>query len=325
MATIRDVAQVAGVSVASVSRYMNQKGYVSQDSAKRIQEAIQTLNYVPNEIARSLNSKSSRIVGVLVPDLTNPYFPLIIKGIEDGLRQDDYMMILANTEEDQALSKDLMKSLLQYNISGLIKMDQEMMEETYSVPYVAIDRASKQDKFSVLTNDFEGGSMQGKRLLKTDASSVLIMSGPQHLQVAQERLKGLESVLDKSHLQRQYWPIESYKAGFAKELVCKILDANLSFDSLVAANDIYALAFIKEAQSRGIRIPEDIQVIGYDGIAFGEYASPSLTTIQQPAYEIGYEASRMLVNLMQGLERQDAQSHLKLQPHLVERKSLRIE
>lgn len=323
MATIRDVAQVAGVSVASVSRYMNQKGYVSQDTARRIQEAIHSLNYVPNEIARSLNSKSTRMVGVLVPDLTNPYFPLIIKGIEDGLRQADYMMILANTEEDQALSSKLIKSLLQYNISGLIKMDQAYLEEIEQVPYVAIDRTSTQDPYSVLTDDFEGGRLQGERLLHTDVKSLLIMSGPQHLQVAQDRLKGLESVLEKTLLQRQYWFIDSYRAEFARKVASEILATDLTFDTLVAANDIYALAFIKEAQARGIQVPEEIQVIGYDGIAFGEYASPALTTIQQPAYEIGYEASCLLVNLMQATDRAESSSQLKLQPQLIERKSLR--
>ena len=323
MATIRDVAEEANVSVATVSRYLNNKGYVGLDTKRKLNLAIQKLNYVPNEIARSLNKQASKIIGLIIPDLSNPYFPVIIRGAEMCAKEHGYMLILGNTEGQISTGAQFINFFQQYNISGLIKLDGDLVDIPKHIYTVAIDRIQENDCFAVVTDDYCGGQLAADAIINTQYNKVLVMSGPSHLKVAQERLSGIKMVFEHHDVDYQIYETLSYQNEFAEETAQKVLAKFPDVDTIIASNDIYALALIKEAQIRGYNVPKDIQVMGYDGIVFGEYSHPALTTIHQPAFDIGYQGVKLLIRRLNQDDTLSSHEILKLKPNILERHSLR--
>lgn len=309
MATIRDVAKLAQVSTATVSRHINKSGYVSELAGHKIDLAIRQLDYQPNEIARSLSAKSSKMIGLIIPDITNPYFPQLVRGVQDGALDQGYMLIVGNSEADTTLLSDYRAFFKHHNVNGIIKVDDEQNFLTDDMHVVAVDRISIYDKYGVLMDDVQSGLYIAEAIKKTDARNVLIMRSPRS-HYRQDRFWVLERELAKANIAYQSFQSETYQVKHREKISRDILDHYSHFDTFVALNDLFALAFMKEAQSRGIRIPQDIQVIGYDGLDFSNYSSPALTTVRQPTYQIGYEAADLLIKLM---------SHEQIRPPFIKR------
>lgn len=321
MITIKQVAEYAGVSVATVSRALNDSGYVGKESRKKVEEAVEALGYFPNEVARSLFQKTSRMLGLLLPDISNPYFPLLAKGVEDCAQKNGYMVILGNVEEDADKEEMYVKFFSQYNISGILSAASGKKAYTAQVPQVLLDRALEGENYSVSTDDTFGGELAGQAVVDAGAREIIVMAGPRKVSGARDRLSGILSVLNKEQVSYKVLETETFNVDKAEATAQKLFDTFDTFDTVIANNDVFALAVMKEAIKRGFSIPEDIQIIGYDDMLFSRLMYPGLTTVAQPAYEVGYKGAKMLIDLIE--KKTIADKRVKLEPELIRRDSLR--
>lgn len=298
VATIKEVAKHAGVSVASVSRYINKNGYVRAETGEKIAEAIRALDYVPNEVARSLFQKKSKFIGVLLPDIANPYFPLLAKGIEETLIKNGYMMLLANTSDSEEQLNQYITTLLQNNVSGIITA--LPIRPLKDVSVIGIDRVYDGEIDKVLPDDYLGGKLIGEEIRKTVFKKILIITGNLSFKSAKRRLDGLVDVLKKEKILFEIYETVSFNVDEVDKISEEFFDKYSTFDTVIASNDYLALKIMQKAQQRGIHVPKDLQIMGYDGIPFSEMTYPKLTTIKQPVYEIGETAATLMMANLSG-------------------------
>ncbi|MBT2731031.1 LacI family DNA-binding transcriptional regulator [Carnobacterium sp. ISL-102] len=299
MTTIKEVAKLAGVSVATVSRALNNSGYVSEAARKKVEAAVEELNFYPNEVARSLYQKKSKLIGLLLPDIANPFFPLIAKGVEDGVNQRGYSLLLGNVEDDLEKEKDYLKIFLQNNIAGVISAVQGDAKEIKKMPFVTLDRVESDRDLAVHSDDYTGGMLAAEVIADRDPKEIVIMVGPKDVPSSAMRLAGNEKVLQERHLDYQLFQTQSYKFELAEQTAQQFFETFPQADSVIASNDVYAIALMKEASKRGQRIPEEFQIIGYDDMPFSRMMYPGLSTIAQPAYEIGYKGAELLCDILE--------------------------
>lgn len=298
MATIKDVAKKSGVSVASVSRYINKKGYVGKETALLIQAAIDELHYRPNEVARSLYQKKSKLIGLLVPDISNPFFPLLAKGVEDEVRRAGYTLILGNVGESAEVADDYLQTFVGNNVSGVISTIS--IDNDYSLPHILLDREWEDKKNTVVADHYQGGVITANEILKTSFKKIVIMVGPLEVKNTAFRLQGMRDVFDKEQVSYELMYTETFDSGSLNETTAAFFEEFGDADTVTASNDIYALALMKGCRQLGKKVPQDLQIIGYDGISFVTMSHPQLTTINQPAYEMGQLAAAKLLKKIHG-------------------------
>ncbi|SCY02457.1 transcriptional regulator, LacI family [Paenibacillus polysaccharolyticus] len=301
MTTIKDVANLAGVSVATVSRVINDRGYVHADTRKKVEEAVKALHFSPNEVARSLYTRKSKLIGLLLPDIANPYFPQLARGVEDRMQEQDYRLIFGNSDEDEGKEQDYIQTFIQNNVVGVISSTNyphSSIYEKLKIPVVFLDRTSL-DRPSVYADGREGGRLAAKEIIKRGSKRITVMQGPSHIRPAQDRFEGAIEVIRQAGLNHEVIQTTSFsfnEAGvWAEELFRKFPDT----DGVIASNDIAAMAVLHEAYRIGRNVPIDVQVIGFDDIPMSGLLSPALSTIRQPAYEMGREAAGLLIQLVE--------------------------
>ncbi|WP_314063977.1 LacI family DNA-binding transcriptional regulator [uncultured Vagococcus sp.] len=321
MATIKDVAKLANVSVATVSRYMNSNGYVSEKAAKQVAKAIETLDYQPNEVARSLFQKKSKLIGLLIPDITNPFFPLLAKGIEDGLNDLGYTLILGNVEENERKQESYLSTFINNQVAGVISASFVRKPLLKGIPYVVVDRISQRDKYSVASDDFLGGKLAAEAVLETGFKRVTVMVGPRELPGSEKRLAGIEHVFLEHGVSYQLFETKTFEFGSGTLIAQELFEKFPETDTVIASNDVFALSVIHEARKRGLSVPEDLQIIGYDDIPFSAMTYPQLTTISQPAYELGIQAANLLHKVIE--DETYHKENIVLPVQFVERQTLR--
>ena len=300
MATIKDVAKLANVSVATVSRYLNKSGYVGDQAKQAIEQAIATLEYRPNQIARSLTKKQLKTIGLIVPDITNPFFPELARAIEDVALKEGYTVILCNSDEQREKELQYIESLQQKYIAGFIIATNQLPKEQYrslNVPVVLLDRVLDADLPSVTSQNELGAKMAVDYLIEKQAQEILFISGPNDLEPVQQRLAGFKKATVGM-------TIHIYESPFdfiaAEKVAFDALRKHPTVDAVFASSDIIAFGVLKAANKLKIAVPKDLQVIGFDGIALGEIVTPGLTTIAQDIYALGETAANMLVTLIKG-------------------------
>ncbi|MEK5057279.1 LacI family DNA-binding transcriptional regulator [Paenibacillus shunpengii] len=308
MATIKDVARQAGVSVATVSRVLNSAGYVHEDTRKKVEDAILALNYSPNEVARSLYKRKSKLIGLLIPDITNPYFPQIARGVEDEMRENDYRIIIGNSDENEQKELEYLQTFTQNNVVGVITLTNNPDTNTYasfSLPVVFLDRTSH-DKPSVYADGWQGGRLAAEAIIAGGSREVTVMQGPAHVKPAQDRYQGALDALKEAGMDYHVIQTSSFSFHNVDRLATNLFDTYPSTDGIIASNDLAAIAVIHEAVRRGRRVPEDVQIVGFDDIPISGLLSPALSTIRQPAYEMGRAAARLLINLIDNKHNMEA-------------------
>ncbi|KGP90251.1 LacI family transcriptional regulator [Pontibacillus chungwhensis BH030062] len=297
MITIKDVAREAGVSVATVSRVLNENGYVGEETKKKVLKAMNSLNYSPNEVARSLYKRESKLIGLLLPDITNPFFPQLARGIEDTVNQSGYRLLLGNSDEELEKELDYIQTFVQNNVVGMISATNHVDQNIYDalqIPLVLLDRTTDQYP-SVYSDGREGGRLAARTLVDKGARRVTLMKGPAHVKPAQDRFKGAVDVLSDADIDFSVLATTSYSFEDAKGWAEELFQKYPNTDGVIASNDIVGIAIIHEALRLGKRIPEDLQIIGYDDIPQSSLSYPPLSTIRQPAYEMGQAAAELLL------------------------------
>ncbi|UUD42333.1 MULTISPECIES: LacI family DNA-binding transcriptional regulator [Bacillus] len=300
MATIKDVAKAAQVSVATVSRVLNDTGYVHTDTKIRVTQAMQELNYFPNEVARSLFNRESRLIGLILPDITNPFFPQLARGVEDEIHAHGFRLLFGNSDEDREKELAYLQTFKQNQVVGVIAVTNEPESDMYNddLPVVFLDRTVPNAP-SVFADAATGGKMAAMELIKRGSRQITLLKGPSHLQTARQRFKGALDILTEKGVDFHVMSNASFSFQEARKSAKALFQLYPETDGIIASNDIVATAVIHEALRIGIAIPDEVQIIGFDDIPQSELLFPSLSTIRQPAYDMGKEAAKLLIKFIQ--------------------------
>ncbi|WP_082687095.1 LacI family DNA-binding transcriptional regulator [Bacillus sp. FJAT-27445] len=306
-ATIRDVAREAGVSVATVSRYINKNGYVSESTLKKVKQVMEELNYHPNEIARGLARKRTNTIALVIPDITNPFFPELVVSIEKVAKEKGYRLILINSDEESILSSIFWRSLESRYTDGLIlasfQFNDSVLKELngMNIPYVRIDRAADiSSADSIGIDNYKGARLAVSHLIEIGCKNIAHISGPPTFQPSLERLKGYKDELAEKGV--NYVPVileGDFSLESGKALTEKLLSEHPDIDGIFLANDMMAIGSLKILKQLGKNVPEEIAIIGFDGIKLAEMVDPEISTIEQPIYDIGVLATSRLINMIE--------------------------
>ncbi|WP_407313328.1 LacI family DNA-binding transcriptional regulator [Desulfosporosinus sp. SB140] len=304
MATIRDVARLAGVSVATVSRVINQKDLVNPETAGQVLKAIEQLQYVPNAVARGLAGKRMGIIALILPDILNPFFPALARGVEDVAHKQGLTVILGNSDDLGLKESSYIKVLKKKYVDGFIFASNTIREEDVialrreGIPIVLLDRGLTTTACPIIrSNNREGAKLAVQHLLDQGCQRIAHIYGPQEFITARERLLGYEDIIGESQgfspslMVPGHFDIESGRKG-----VAQLLARHPDIDGIFAGNDLMAVGALKALHERGIRVPEQVKVCGFDGIGLTEITEPELTTVAQPIYEMGGLATRILLD-----------------------------
>lgn len=303
--TIRDLAQAAGVSVTTVSQILNGKGQrFSSETQLHVLKLQKELNYVPDFNARNLILKSSQSIGVLVPNIGNPFFSTFIKGIQTTARELQYFPLIFGANHDEKIESYYLEKMIERSTGGLIIASASITTETIDttlkkngIPYLLMDQNPIVDGDRVQTNDFEGGQLAAEHLLSLGHQRFAITMPSKPTANLLRRVDGFkQTLINRQIMFDQVVTIVDApmtKAG-GYEATQKVLASEAT--AVFAINDEMAIGLYRGMRQQGVSIPTDISIMGYDNIDLDEYIAPTLTTIQQPILEMGTMATRLLVN-----------------------------
>lgn len=308
IATIRDVAKLAGISVSTVSRYLNKSGYVNAETEQSIKNAIEKLNYAPNQVARGLAGKKTNTIALILPDISNLFFSDLARAVEDVAATYGYTVIFGNSDDQGVKEKRYIETLKQKYIDGIIFAsntfghdDAEMLTKL-GIPFVCLDRGPDEQNFSVVrSKNREGAVMAVQHLLDVGCRKIAHIYGPQHLITGKERLIGFEQSVQGFdwYTPTLLEPADFRIAGGMKATE-RLLERHPDIDGIFAGNDLMAVGALKALNRMGIRVGEQVAVCGFDGIQTTEITAPELTTIAQPIYDMGALISRLLIKKIEG-------------------------
>ena len=300
MVSIKDIADHAGVSVATVSRVINNKGYISEETRKKVMKYVEELNYIPNELARSLNNKSSKIVGLMIPTVEMTFFSELTFAIESAAHKHDYKILLCNSEVDADKEKGYINMLKRNQVAGIIMASQNMDVDYYKnidYPVVMIERSFSTDIPYVISDNYNGGVLATEHLIEHGCTYIGHLSGCRDIKPANKRS---EAFLDTMKEHKLPYVVEHADLGYdpAYQVATKMLREHPKLDGVFCSSDESALAFIMAAKDYGKKIPEDIKVVGYDGVKIAK--NLGITTIEQPIKDMGQAAFELLLKKING-------------------------
>jgi LacI family transcriptional regulator len=292
MANLRDVARAAGVSTATVSNVLNGTKSASPHVRQRVVEAARRLGYVPNPHARSLRTGHSRTLGVVIPDLTNPYFPALVQAIETTARAHGYALLVMDAGNDADREREALALMASYRVAGVVWIPAQggPPEAPWPFPVVTVDR-SVPGCDTVVADHAQGGALIAHHAISLGHSSIGLLSGPTSLRSAALRRDGLlaaaNGMLDVA------W---EHEVPFSSELPQAVLArlARPACSLVVCANDAVAVGAIRALRAAGWRVPADVSVIGFDDVPWSEFIEPALTTVRQPLPALGAAAVEIL-------------------------------
>jgi LacI family transcriptional regulator len=325
--TIKDVAQEAGVSIATVSRVLNEQSGVSKELVEQVKAAVQKLNYQPNAIARALKNSESRSIGLIIPDIENPFFPALVRGVEDAMQEIGYAVILCNTDGHSEVEERYIKFLLSKQVDGILfvgnlNFEQNPWLAALPVPMVLLDRKIVGAPFSTVMVDNElGAFMAVEHLIKQGRHHIAIISGKSQSPISIDRVNGAIRALtmygypcSKQNILNRYF---TFEGGY--QAVNELIASESFFDGIFAANDMMAIGAIECLTKYGRQVPDDVAVVGFDDIRLATWYKPSLTTVRQPVYEMGQVAVKSLLEQLTDGKTEASDKILK--PELIIRRS----
>lgn len=298
MTTIRDIAKMTNVSVATVSRVLNESGYVNEKTKQKVLAVMKELDYKPNTIARSLNNKKTKTIGLIVPDITNPFFPELARAVEDTAQVYGYTVILCNSDEKVDKEKEYIDVLKQKYIDGIITASNayQLYTQNSDIPVVALDRSRDENVPTVISKNRMGGKLATEHLLEIGCKKIAHIAGPPNTKPAIDRCKGyLDLVQEKDWYSTNLIIEGNFDPITSEEETYKLLQELPDIDGIFAGNDLMAVGALKAISRLGKRVPEDIALIGFDNISLSTMTVPELSTIAQPIYDMGAIATRMLI------------------------------
>ena len=312
MVTIYDIAKEANVSPATVSRVLNRQGNVRDETAQRVLKIAKAKKYSPNVMARSLRTKKTFLIGLIIPDIENPVYPAPVRGIQDVANQEDYSVIIHSTDGDERKEIETLRRLHAVGVDGLIINISEssllLFEEikrlrSESLPIVALGPWHSDLEIDYVSVENEKGAyMATEHLLRLGYKRIAIVLGPRENIISRERFSGYKKALEDYCVKFSEEIVYegNFKMGSGYKAAKEMLKEKERPEAIFCANDVMALGAMAALQQEGIRIPEDIALIGFDDIELAGLARPSLTTIAQPKYETGKIAAELLFEQING-------------------------
>jgi LacI family transcriptional regulator len=328
MTTIREVAESAGVSYATVSHVINNTRVVSQETRERVLAAMAALNYRPNALARSLRQGKTNTIGLVLPDSANPFFAEISRSIEDEAFKLGYSVFLCNTELDTQRELFYVDVLSNKQVDGIIFVAAGDQADSLDLllhrrmPVVMIDRdLPNVEVDAVLTDNQLGGFLATRHLLELGHKRIACIAGPSSITPSAERIIGYRRALEEADLSYDANLIlrGDYHAQSGMEITHFILGMNPRPTAIFALNDLMALGALRAAAEAGYSIPKDLAVVGYDNLEISRFTNPPLTTIAQPKKEVGAQAVNLLVDRIS--RKGGPPNRLILAPELIIRRS----
>jgi LacI family transcriptional regulator len=330
--TIKDIARLAEVSTATVSMILNNKdGNISTATREKVLRIVKENNYIPNTMARSLVTRQTKTIGLVIPDIANPFFPELARGAEDKASEVGYSIIYCNTDDDLEKEEKYINMLAEKMVDGIVftqsaKRTGEVSPiDRGTIPVVLIDRdmESSNVKGKVLVDNLEGAYKGVKHLIDKGCKKIAFITGALTSNTAKDRLAGYKKALEESGLQynASYVRAGQYKTQWGLAAIKQMLDEGLSFDAVFCGNDLIAISVIKALKNNGYNIPADIAVVGFDDIYMASVVEPGLTTVKQPIYEMGYKAVELLIEVLEKPEKGIEQKKIILDTELIIRSS----
>lgn len=305
MTTQKDVAEKAGVTVTTVSRVINNRGYIAEETRKKVYKVMDELNYRPNAVARSLSKKKSNILGVILPAVNHPFFSSLLSYIEEFAYQNDYKIMLCNSQMEAEKEKDYINMLRAQQVDGIFLASHTLdiaASVKVDLPVLSFDRKIGSLPY-ICSDNKKGGKLAAEYLLNQGAKNLAYIGGSLDLdQLANQRYfafkeRAAAAGFDVMKFQCQ---LDSFDRTEYQKLAAKIFVENKEIDGIFASSDLLAAAVIKEAKKNEICIPKDLKVVGYDDIKLAQLYSPEITTIRQPAEKIAKKAVALLLKLIAG-------------------------
>lgn len=333
MPSIKKVAEVAGVSVGTVSHVITGSVPVSEPLRLRVHAAIRQLNYHPNHVARSLKTSRTQTLGIIVPDMTISFFPQVIRGAEAAARKNDYSLIAVNSDDDGERQKDLFSLLRSQRVEGILlviaaaptPLHQISRIIDAGIPIVCLDRIPDRVAVdSVSVEDADAAEMGVKHLIEMGHRRIAIVTGPLSLKNERRRLQGYRQALQGAGIVEEgsmVWQ-GNFRAPDVTAMCLQRLSDGPPPDALFCTNGPTALAALRALRDSGLRTPQDIGFATFDELTVGDLFTPSITTVVQPAYDIGFRAAEILLERING-EAPEGTITLRLPAHLEVRSSSR--
>lgn len=328
--TLKEVASLAQVSTATVSNVINNTKHVSESVKKQVFDAMEALNYKPNEIAKSLRVKQSRLIGILISDISNDFISKVVKGIENTLSEIGYNVLLCSTDSDFEKEKEYLNVFMGKRIDGLIISssgtgDYEHYEDLIKakVPVVFLNRCPDHlPSNMVMTNNIKGAYIATEHLIKHGHKKIGIITGPLHFSTGRDRFIGYQRALDDYGIpfKKEFVLEGCFNIESGYELTKKLFEEKMDLEALFISNNSMSLGAYKYIKEQGIKIPDEIAIYGYDDPEWADIVDPPLSGIKQPAYQLGVYAAKKIVDTVQG-NCTETRGIKYLDPEMVVRKS----
>jgi LacI family transcriptional regulator len=330
MTNIREVARLAGVAPITVSRVINNSGYVSEATRQKVEAAAGQLGYVPNTLSQSLRWKQTGMLALLLTDVTNPFWTTVARGVEDAASKAGYHVILCNTDESPEKQSSYLSAMLQKRVDGILlvpardDLDDIQQARKLHVPLVVLDRRLNKPLVDSVRCDSEQGAYDLTRLLiKNGHRRIALLSGSQQVATATDRLAGYRRALREARIntsnEMAFFGTFTLESG--QDMTRKVLALNPRPTAFFAGNNFIAIGMLQVLHATGIHVPKDISVVGFDDLPSSLLVDPFLTVAAQPAYEMGVQATQLLIKRLTG-NSAGAPQEIILPVEIVERKSV---
>jgi DNA-binding LacI/PurR family transcriptional regulator len=303
MSNNKAVARLAKVSTATVSRVVNNYPHINEATRKRVLKAMRQLNYQPNRVARRLRMKRTQTIGLIVADITNPYYAEMIQSIEEIAYANQYGMLLCNTNEDPEKEKSYIDLLLNEQVAGIVispvDEDYELsaLHLAHNTPIVAIDRRlNRMAVDTVLVKNEQGAREATEYLVRLGHQRIGLIAGPSRLTTARERRAGYEKALIEHGLKldKDLIKMGNFKQVSGYEKAVELLTMARPPSAIFVTNNLMTLGALNAIHAKGLKIPDDFSILGFDDLSWAPSLNPPLTTVAQPTYELGRNAAELL-------------------------------
>ena len=325
--SLRDVAKSAKVSVGTVSNVLNRPEIVAEKTLHRVRETIKELGFVPNGFARQLRFGNSRTIGLIVPDVANPFFTEVARGVEDGAHKRDYAVFLCNSDESVVKEERYINVLIEQQVRGVlfapsdIKSNRMDEMKTRGISVTLLDREQKGNEHcSVSVDDVYGGRIAIEYLGEIGHHNIAWVAGPESIPQVADRGIGVAKAAKAGGLNIETIRVQLQNSAQGEEAAKLILQLPTLPTAVFCANDLLALGVMRGLMAAKVKVPDQVSILGYDDINFASSAAVPLSSISQPAYQMGVTAADLLLS-----ECEDGENHqhqqIRFQPKLVERES----
>jgi LacI family transcriptional regulator len=331
MVTIYDIAKEANVSPATVSRVLNRQGNVRDETAQKVLRVAKKRKYSPNAMARSLRTKKTNLIGLIIPDIENPIYPAPVRGIQDLANLKDYSVIIHSTDGDERKEIDTIRRLTAAGVDGLIINISEscalLIEEIRrlrraALPVVALGPWHSELEIDCVSVDNQKGAyMATEHLLKLGHRKIAIILGLKENLSSRERFMGYKKAMDDycAQISEEMIVEGNFKLGSGYKAAKKLIKGSQKPNAIFCVNDVMALGALAAIQEEGLRVPEDIALIGFDDIELANLSRPSLSTVAQPKYETGKIAAELLFKQIE--DQLSPGKYYSIEPNLVIRET----